>query len=575
MSAYPARIPASVFTNPRRRRPSLKGYSPTSPLKTRNLNLNTNLTSPDFDDVYIPRPPTFMSIAYLREAISNIDVKMAALTKERADLETKLETAVRLQSPVLRLPSELLSNIFTIGVLQMGDEDPVMVATLMLVWQVNSPTTQPQELQTYPPLLVDIGPILEKARRRLMRSKSHPLDIIVNFGIRPTESPHAIRERVLLAMDLIHPALWRTKSFSLTVPNRAVAHEALIRCQEDAPTLEKLSILIQNMQDDHHYSKRPVPLFNGRTPNLRSCSITSFNFGWDLKLMNGLRVLKLGGYYNSDAPSPTTLLNILRQCPQLEELALRNVSIDDPHPCIAGKVAEPETPITNKIHLPHLKKASFFYSGGRHTQEIMSHITFSNLEHLELGYLENINTLLQLLYSQALTRLPLKFLRIENCLFGEITFMTLIRRLSSLVTLELVDNEDISNHTLKVLASASPWPCPRLERLSVSGCLCFDWDALRSLIENRLPANPHALKRYHTSVASLVSSASAAAAEHERMRTRQSQDRHGQSNLIAGPQRIKVVDVSGCTQISKEMLQWLRMYVASVKCDLIDPRSLA
>lgn len=283
-----------------------------------------------------------------------------------------------------------------------------------------------------------------------MRSKSHPLDIIVNFAIRPTESTHAIRERVLLAMDLIHPALWRTKSFSLTVPNRAVAHEALIRCQEDAPTLEKLSILIQNMQDDHHYSKRPVPLFNGRTPNLRSCSITSFNFGWDLKLMNGLRVLKLGGYYNSDAPSPSTLLSILRQCPQLEELALRNVSIDDPHPCIAGKVAEPEMPITNKIHLPHLKKASFFYSGGRHAQEIMSHISFPNLEHLELGYLENINSLLQLLYSQALTRLPLKFLRIENCLFGEITFMTLIRRLSSIVTLELVDNEDISNHSLKV-----------------------------------------------------------------------------------------------------------------------------
>jgi len=75
-----------------------------------------------------------MSIAYLREALSTIDVKMAALTKERAALEAKLETAVRLQSPVLRLPSELLSNIFTIGVLGMGDEEPIMVPTLMLVW---------------------------------------------------------------------------------------------------------------------------------------------------------------------------------------------------------------------------------------------------------------------------------------------------------------------------------------------------------------------------------------------------------------------------------------------------------
>jgi hypothetical protein len=77
-----------------------------------------------------------MSIAYLRDALTTIDVKMASLVKERAELETKLETAVRLQSPVLRLPSELLSSIFSIGVLDMGDEDPVMVPTLMLVWCV-------------------------------------------------------------------------------------------------------------------------------------------------------------------------------------------------------------------------------------------------------------------------------------------------------------------------------------------------------------------------------------------------------------------------------------------------------
>jgi hypothetical protein len=75
-----------------------------------------------------------MSIAYLRESISSIDSKMAALVKERADLEAKLETAVRLQSPILRLPTEILSNIFTIGVLGITDDNPIMVPTLMLVW---------------------------------------------------------------------------------------------------------------------------------------------------------------------------------------------------------------------------------------------------------------------------------------------------------------------------------------------------------------------------------------------------------------------------------------------------------
>lgn len=125
-SAYPARIPASAFTQPRRRKSSIKNQAPLPPLKTRS---NSNA-----DDVYIPRPPAFMSIAYLRDALATIDIKMSALAKERVELETKLETAVRLQSPILRLPSELLSSIFTIGVLDMGDEDPVMLPTLMLVW---------------------------------------------------------------------------------------------------------------------------------------------------------------------------------------------------------------------------------------------------------------------------------------------------------------------------------------------------------------------------------------------------------------------------------------------------------
>ena len=79
-----------------------------------------------------------MSISYLRDAINAIDSKMAALVADRAALEAKLEQAVRLQAPVLRLPSELLSTIFTMGVLQSGDENPIMVPTLMLVWYAPS-----------------------------------------------------------------------------------------------------------------------------------------------------------------------------------------------------------------------------------------------------------------------------------------------------------------------------------------------------------------------------------------------------------------------------------------------------
>jgi hypothetical protein len=115
-------------------------------------------------------------------------------------------------------------------------------------------------------------------------------------------------EQVVHAMDLFRPALWRIKSFRLSVPNRPQAHAVLLRCQEDAPLLEVLSIRIYHAMQDDNYSLAPLPLFNGRTPRLRSCSLTSFNFGWDVRLVSRLRVLKLGGYFNAHTPSTNTLL---------------------------------------------------------------------------------------------------------------------------------------------------------------------------------------------------------------------------------------------------------------------------
>jgi hypothetical protein len=69
---------------------------------------------------------------------------MATLAHQRRDLESRLEQAVRLQSPVLRLPSELLSSIFIIGVVgdaeedsfESADEGKVSIGSIMLVWQV-------------------------------------------------------------------------------------------------------------------------------------------------------------------------------------------------------------------------------------------------------------------------------------------------------------------------------------------------------------------------------------------------------------------------------------------------------
>ncbi|KAF4590719.1 hypothetical protein EYR40_009316 [Pleurotus pulmonarius] len=494
-----------MTTLPPRAHTSTFGYNaPYSPLLP-----GRDLPLPVFTG-YSPRSAN-ASIPRLREAILTLDSKMAQLMNQRHELESHLERAVRLQSPVLRLPSELLSSIFIKGVLGMGDENPIMVSTLMLVchyWAdvaLNTPVLWAS---------IAVSPLdsLAKARRRLSRSKSCPIDVIINFGPRFEYKNSTVTEHVIHAMDLIRPALWRTKSLQLSVPSRSQAHMALLRCQEDAPLLETLSIRIFHAMQEDHYSNPPLPLFNGVTPLLRSCSFSSFNFGWDCRLLNRLTVLKLDGYFNGLSPSSSTLLGVLRQCPDLEELSLRNLTDSDVDGC-GHHLGDDVAPATRPIHLPRLTKAAFYYSGTILSREIIGMISFPALESLELCYLENITPIIQLLHNQSLTRLVLRYLRVESCLINEMKFVNLLRRLQSLRSLELVDVEDVTSGFLKALSSSQPWSCAKLESLSLDGCTNFDWESLRTFVESRLPANSTAYAHArHRSSNGLSSSASAAAA---------------------------------------------------------------
>ncbi|KAJ3937107.1 MAG: hypothetical protein NXY57DRAFT_772932 [Lentinula lateritia] len=558
MSVY-HRVPPSSFA-PRRATSHPPVHQYHHPAYTQKL--------PSVEGNASPRCHPSASIPRLREAINSLDSKMASLMSQRHELETHLEQAVRLQSPIHRLPNELLASIFVLGVLGIRDENPVMVPTLMLVchyWE---------EVVLDTPVLwskISVSPhdSLEKARRKLSRSKSCPLDVSISFGPR-LEHLNTVTEQVIHAMDLFRPALWRTRSFSLSVPTRPQVHAALSRCQEDAPLLESLTIQIYRSQDDH-YSSPPLPLFRGHTPRLRSCSLTSFNFGWDTRLVSRLRVLKLGGYFNGFVPSPSTLLGILRLCPELEEFALRNMSDVDSDSCYPPSFQEIDSSKTSKtVRLPRLSKISFYYSGIVFTRQIMNQITFPNLESLEMCYLENVTPILQLLYTQSLTRLPLQSLRIESCFFNEPKLVTLLRKLPSITSLELVDVEDASSNLLTSLSSSQPWICPKLDTVTLDGCTSLDWDSLRTFVESRLPVNSY--PRYQDArafrsaqAATKTISASAVAAGYSRSSKSRSAQ-HPQA-VLPGPRRIRSIDVTRCSQISKEMVQWLRMYIPEVKCE--------
>ena len=132
-ATYPARIPPSAFGLPPRRhqlpvRPPLD-FSCFTSASTASQRQQTKPKQPP-----APVPQLFEDIASLREEINAIDNAAASLAEKRSGLVLRLERAVRSQSPILRLPSELLSAIFVMGVLSPDEENPVMVGSLMLVW---------------------------------------------------------------------------------------------------------------------------------------------------------------------------------------------------------------------------------------------------------------------------------------------------------------------------------------------------------------------------------------------------------------------------------------------------------
>ena len=391
---------------------------------------------------------------------------MANLMSERQKLESRLEQAVRQQAPVHRLPRELLGSIFETAVHPQDEEDAVLLSTLMLVckdWTevaLNTPTLWSR-------IIVDNPKSIPRARRKLARSMSVPLDITIQFGPLITDAPgsHTVTEIVVHAMDILKPAMWRWRTFRLAVPSRSQAHAALASCREPAPMLEDLAVQIHGVLQEDSFAKPPPVLFQGQHPRLRTCSITSFNFGWNINLVSNLRVLRLGGYWQGFAPSVGTIVSILRACPSLEELALRNMSDVESGSCadfdrkggshatIPNNVYFPKE--SDMVRLPRLKRAYFYYAGIERMHAVFSQLLFPALERVEFSFMENLTPIIKHLQRQSFISLPLKHLRIESCFFNELKLIKLLHRLPTLHTLELVDVEDISSDFLRVSTAAA------------------------------------------------------------------------------------------------------------------------
>lgn len=150
----------------------------------------------------------------------------------------------------------------------------------------------------------------------------------------------------------------------------------------------------------------------------------------------------------------------------------------------------------------------------------------------------------------------------------------------------------VVRQSLSTPSSSQTWLCPKLTNLSLEGCTSLDWEALRTFVESRLPAEALAFPRQlitppmtlpaattmvlhstpptRTASTTVTSSASSFATHaHILARTPVRPTPDPTLMSLGWPQRLQSIDLTRCHQISKEMVQWLRMHVAEVKCETV------
>lgn len=412
------------------------------------------------------RPPSSVDVPFLRAQLDSLEATLSTLLDQRLALTARLTEAAALSSPIRLLSSEILSAIFvTASIPSHASHDaPVLLSTLMLVckhWRdvcLCSPdlwsriSVSPNEPDS-----------LEKARRRLVRSKAAPLDIFLDFSQRSsfsTQAPNAHPHAHLLTPDhllktsllLLRPTIARWRTFVLLIPYRPQATAALALCSSPAPMLESLTVQVSNpmlhmssleWEGDRAGVGNVLP-FRAVTPKLRECSLTSFwcerpgdltpsspppeysMLGTEMAVtprkceFSGFRLAPGMGHPIGRSrmvfPGVSPGLTKLRLvgfwndfAPDVEEMVgmlqrcplLEELTFRNMSDV---DMAEDDLPTAAPIMLRHLRHLSFYYSGVTRTCALLHRTTLPALERLELSFLDNITGCLKHLKQQAISR---------------------------------------------------------------------------------------------------------------------------------------------------------------------------
>ncbi|KAG8917043.1 hypothetical protein FRC02_003393 [Tulasnella sp. 418] len=262
--------------------------------------------------------------------VKNIETAVAVIAKvAKAQIARYRRYHNQLASPILRLPNEIISEIFIYLRYSMPLTD--VRAYYRNLGSIRRVCSQFQRISDATPRLWGLicgkypgKGYLRKVAMLLEKSKSTLLDI--NIEVANSWEPDQCWAALNLLLE--HSQRWRTfechygyqsdSQRNLDLVLSSFTNIATIR----APRLQEF-VLRYNYGSESLLYPGQVDLFRGVAPSLQHLDLRPILISWNSGFLSGLKFLRLKAWDGAHPPTSEQYLTVLLSCPSLKELHLR------------------------------------------------------------------------------------------------------------------------------------------------------------------------------------------------------------------------------------------------------------
>ncbi|KAJ7037461.1 hypothetical protein C8F04DRAFT_1035751 [Mycena alexandri] len=439
------------------------------------------------------------------DKIAELQKTIVKLTQERDSVSTYVEAHKALISPLLRLPLDIIQEIFIAclpahrNCVMSAVEAPVLLGRICSLWRTVSLSTPRLWARLH--IAEPGGPRQEKYAQRiaitkawLERSAHCPLSI----SLEGTDLPFGLPDPINPFLEVILSSVSRWQHIALTISSWAWSLDTLFSLTEhDVPTLETLEIF--QTQLSRPSSQQPsFGLFRG--PKISSIALTTLDtrlfalpLQWENLTSLCLINLNLPGE-SHDLLTSDAALKVLSKCIRLRTCHLRLVEATSPSALEESFV---ELPHLHSLDITCIGLGLAFFCPGH----MFSRLLLPELRSLTVSGGWNTNAPSGPFFSFLTVSPKLERLQLEPNLFNKQLLLDLLSVLPPTIQrlISLSPGADVSapvdTFLLAPITTLLKTACPILQELEIGSCLDLSDHALLHFIKARMAVQPPTLRR--------------------------------------------------------------------------------